>query len=245
MFAFLGRDRYFAPPEIRDRIEHLRDEETVADIFREVDEELQQERAAKLWSRYGGWVITVAVTIVLGVAGNVYWTKYEADQRAEQSAVLEAALQPLGEDRPEAAAEALAAFIPEAQTGYATLARFQEAAALEAAGDADAALVIYRTLIDAEDTPAPYGALAAVKLVRLSIGSSSAAELRPLLEPALAATSPWRPLARETEAILALADGDRAGARAILEELVQDQEIPASLRNRATELVAAIGGPDR
>ena len=40
----------------------------MADIFREVDEELQQERAAKLWSKYGGWVIAISLAVVLGVA---------------------------------------------------------------------------------------------------------------------------------------------------------------------------------
>ena len=48
----------------------------MADIFREIDEELQQERAAKLWQRYGDWLIALAVGVVLlartgGKAGGV------------------------------------------------------------------------------------------------------------------------------------------------------------------------------
>ena len=63
----------------------------MADIFREIDEELQQDRAAKLWQRYGGWVLAVAVGVVLAVAGNVFWTRYTADRQAGRGDRYEAA----------------------------------------------------------------------------------------------------------------------------------------------------------
>jgi hypothetical protein len=214
----------------------------VADIFREVDEELQQERAAKLWGKYGGWVIAVALAVVLGVAGNVFWTNYKADSRASQSAALETALLPLAEDRPAAAASALGQFAGDADVGYAMIARFQEAAAQVQADDIDGAVATYEAIASNADTPEPYGDLATVKLVRLQIGKSPAAELTALLAPALEDTSPWRPLARETEAMLAISSGDIDAARTILLELIQQTDIPNSLRTRATELVAALGG---
>lgn len=214
----------------------------MADIFREVDEELQQERAAKLWSKYGGWVIAVSLAIVLGVAGNVFWTNYKADARAEQAAALESALIPLAEDRPEAAATALDQFAGDADTGYAMVARFQEAAAQVKAGDLDGATSTYQAIATDSATPEPYGDLATVKLVRLKIGSTPAAELTEMLAPAMEEGSPWRPLAREVEAMLAISTGDIDTARAILLELTQQTDIPNSLRTRATELVAALGG---
>ena len=125
----------------------------MADIFREVDEELQQERAAKLWSKYGGWVIAISLAVVLGVAGNVFWTNYKADARAKQSAALESALLPLADDQPAAAATALSQFAGDADAGYAMIARFQEAAAHVKAGDVDGAAATYQAIASDSATP--------------------------------------------------------------------------------------------
>ena len=213
----------------------------MADIFREVDEELQQERAATLWKKYGGWVIAVAVAIVLGVAGNVFWSQYEASQRAEQAAALDAALSPLQDDSPERAAEALAGFADSASSGYAMVARFQQAAALVDAADVDGAIAAYAALLEDEATPELYRDLALMKSVRLRIGQDDGASLVAELEPVLAEDSPWRPLARETEAIIALQAGDTEAAKTILDALVADGDTPPGLRGRASELSTAIG----
>ena len=41
----------------------------VGDLFREIDEELRQERFEKLWQNYGKYVIGAAVAVVLSVGG--------------------------------------------------------------------------------------------------------------------------------------------------------------------------------
>ncbi len=42
----------------------------MADIFREIDEEVRRDKAAELWKKYG-WVVTaLAVLVVVGVAGS-------------------------------------------------------------------------------------------------------------------------------------------------------------------------------
>ena len=41
----------------------------MADIFDEVDEELRQERAARLWRQYGSWLIAAALAVVIAVGG--------------------------------------------------------------------------------------------------------------------------------------------------------------------------------
>jgi len=213
----------------------------VADIFREVDEELQQERAAHLWKKYGGWVIAVAVAVVLGVTGNVLWTQYAEQQKAEQAAQLDAALTPLQDEQPAAAAEALDAFAGEASTGYAMLGRFHEAGAQARAGDVEAAVATYRAIAGMDDLDEVYRQLAVLKSVRLRVGSGDPAALSEELAPLTEDSSPWRPLALETEAAIALAAGDAETARGILTDLVADNAAPTRLRQRATELLEAIG----
>ena len=41
----------------------------MSDIFREIDEELRRDNFAKLWERYGQYLIGLAVLIVLITAG--------------------------------------------------------------------------------------------------------------------------------------------------------------------------------
>ena len=108
----------------------------MADIFREIDEELQQEKAAKLWKRYGPYVIALAVLVIAAVAGYRFWQSYEADQRAAQSARYEAAARAVGED-PAAAAAGFGALAGDSNAGYAALASLRQAAASIEAGDTE------------------------------------------------------------------------------------------------------------
>lgn len=212
----------------------------MADIFREIDEELQQERAAKLWQRYGGWLIAVAVGVVLAVAGNVFWTRYSADRQAERGNRYEAAAELAAAGKAKEAAEAFAALAGDSGAGYATLGRMREAGALAKAGDTDAAVKVFRDV--AATGQAPYADLARVWSVRLRIGKADAASLIAELGPVLADGSPWRPLAVETEAALRLQTGETGKAVQLYKSLADAPSTPSRLRARATEMVRALGG---
>ena len=42
-------------------------------LLREIDEDIRRERYAKLWKRYGSYVITALVLLLAGVAGYMIW----------------------------------------------------------------------------------------------------------------------------------------------------------------------------
>lgn len=212
----------------------------MADIFREIDEELQQDRAAKLWQRYGGWVLAVAVGVVLAVAGNVFWTRYTADRQAGRGDRYEAAATLAAAGDAKQAADAFATLAADAGTGYATLARLREASALAKAGDVDAAVRVFAVV--AADGQAPYADLARVWSVRLRIGKADAAALIGELGPALADGNPWRPLAVETEAAIRLQSGETDKAAQLYKTLADASSTPSRLRALATEMVRALGG---
>lgn len=214
----------------------------MADIFREVDEELQQERAASLWNKYGGWVIAVAVGIVLAVAGNVFWRDYQAGQQADQAAAYADAAALLQEDKPREAAAAFSALAETGGDGYAAIARLSQAAALVEAGDVSGASDVYMTIAADSSVPAPYGDLARLHGVRLRVGTVDSATLRGDLAPILAPGNPWYPLAREVEAAIAVSAGERSTAIEILKGLADDAATPGRLRTRASELLQALGG---
>ena len=45
----------------------------VADLFQEIDDELRQDKASKLWKIYGKYVIAVAVIVIISVASYRFW----------------------------------------------------------------------------------------------------------------------------------------------------------------------------
>ena len=57
----------------------------MGDIFREIDEELRQERFERLWKRYGKFIIGAAVAVVLIVGGYKFWEYYSLKQKEKSS----------------------------------------------------------------------------------------------------------------------------------------------------------------
>lgn len=187
-------------------------------------------------------MISLAVGIVLAVAGNVLWREYQATQRAEQASAYAEASTLLGDNKPREAAEAFAALAESGSEGYAAVARLSQAAALVEAGDTAAAADLYMSIAGDDSVPAPYDDLARLHGVRLRIGSADSATLRGDLSPILVTGNPWQPLAREAEAAIAMAAGETDAAVEILKTLADDPATPAGLRRRASELLQALGG---
>lgn len=208
------------------------------EFIREVDEELQRERLAKLWQRYGHWVIAAAVLVVLGTAGKVGWESWR-DSRIQARAQAFAAV----EERtgsPDEVARAWLELAAGADDGFAALARLRAAAAFEDAGEIGQAVEALRAL--ATDGDALFADLGGVLAAWYRIDGAEPAALAAELEPLAAADRPFRHTARELQALAALRAGDRKRARELLSGLVDDATAPVSQQQRLRELLDALGG---
>ena len=58
----------------------------MSDIFREIDEELRQERFQQLWKRYGTYVIAGIVALVLAIGGYKFYASYQLTRAGESGA---------------------------------------------------------------------------------------------------------------------------------------------------------------
>lgn len=211
----------------------------MADIFREVDEEVRQERLNELWKKYGPWLIGAAVVIVVATAGVTGWRQYSLSQRLSASDKFNAAVAMAAADRA-GAEKALAALASDAPEPYATLARMREAGLRASAGDKTAAAVFDEVVRTTSDTDLKELAklLSAVQGISTDPPDTVAAKLKPLA----ADGQPWHGLARDYLAALAYKKGDVAGARTIWEQIAKDVSSSAQLKARAEELLAATGG---
>jgi hypothetical protein len=100
----------------------------MADIFREIDEEVRRDKAAELWKKYG-WVVTsLAVLAVLAVAGWQYWLHRENQASQAVGARLEAALKSSRDGDATQAETILKELSTTAPAGYRLIARFRLAA---------------------------------------------------------------------------------------------------------------------
>lgn len=214
----------------------------MSDIFREVDEDLRQERYQKLWRRYGPAVIAAAVAVVLATAGTVGWQRYQASERAAQGDRYLAALKDADAGKAEAAGATLDALAADGNEGFRLLSRLQSARLAADSGDLDGALAQYDSISGDADVPPLYQDLAAVtaSLLRINAGRLDGVEAR--LRPIAEGGGPWRFVARELRVAQALADGDRGAALTLARALADEQEATPALRQRAGQIVQALGG---
>ncbi len=211
-------------------------------LFREIDEELRQEHYAKLWKKYGTYVLGAALALVVGVAGFQGWRNYDVSTRTAEGMRFAEAQRLMRSDQNEAAARAFASLAAEANAGYALLARFQDAALLVGQSDRAGAITAYRELAEDTGIDALYRDLALVLGALHEIDTGDRADLGQRIARLTADDNPWRYSAREIIAVLAQRGGDAGKARELYSGLANDVAAPSGIRARAQEMLAILGG---
>lgn len=214
----------------------------MADIFREVDEDVSRDRYLALWRRFRWLVIGGAALIVVGTATSVAWREWQQARRFAQGETFQAAVALAETGRHDQAARAFAAFAEQAGAGYAALARLREAAALVAAGDRAGAIAVYDRLAAAGTADEVLRELADVLAAEHLLEDGEVAEAERRLAPVAEGAGPWRHLARELEGVAALQAGRAEEARAVFAALAEEAGVPDGVKARAAELLAALGG---
>lgn len=214
----------------------------MADIFKEIDEELRRERLEQIWRRHGKLIIAMAAAAVVATAAYAGWQKYNQNRIAALSdryAAAVAAADPAKGDP--AGAQAGFAALAEDGDGYAGLAQL-EAAALAAKQDPETAAALYDALAADPKVAQELRDLAHLLKVMQLVDHGDPAALSAELAPLSADDNPWRFTARELDALIALRSGDQARATDLLTKLSDDAATPAPIRARAAELLAALKG---
>lgn len=214
----------------------------MANFIEEVDEEVRRDRAEKLWKRWGPFVIGFVVVLLAGVAGFQVWKGWEADKAAAAGARFTNALGLAQAGKPTEAAAAFADMSRADTGGYAVLARFQQAANLIEAKDATGGIAVYDAIAGDSKVDARFRDLARYLAAFHGLDSLTPEQLKQRLA-AISTGGPWGPNARELAALTELKAGNVEEARRQLTALADDPLVPTGLRGRATELLAALGGP--
>src|SRR5260221_11915817 len=100
----------------------------MSDIFREIDEDLRRDNFAKLWQRYGQYVVGLAVIVILVTAAAVGWREYQSRVQRAESVRYAAAVELAQKNQLGRAADDSPFPARQAGGGQAPLGRRQEAA---------------------------------------------------------------------------------------------------------------------
>jgi len=212
----------------------------VADIFREIEEEVRREQYEKLWKKYRDHLIAAGALVIIGVAGYRLYLVYEQREAERASVAYQAAGQLLESGQPRAAEPQFAALAKTAPSGYAKLSQLGQADALFAANQHNAAIRLYLQIANQSD---PYlSAVARMHAAWTIVDGAPKSEVENLLAPLTDPTNPWHYLAQEVLAYADLRAGNTAAALKSYQRLASDPNAPSSLHTRATVMVRFLHG---
>ena len=212
-------------------------------IFREIDEELRQENFAKLWKRYGNVIIAGAIVLVVAVGGYQGWRTYDLNNRLSQGERFAAAAKMAQTGSVETALEELNALHANGDSGYRLLSAFHTAGLLARKGDDSAAATAFDSIADDSGFDDIYRDLARLLAATILVNSESDSQiLVARLQPLSDDNNPWRHSARELLAVIAEHAGDRGKSKDLFKSLSEDATAPQGIRQRAGEMLAALGG---
>jgi len=211
----------------------------MADIFREVDEDVRSDTLARLWGKYSIVVLGLAVAIVVGTGAYVYLrhAKQVADEAA--GAQYEAALALSHDNKADAAVAAFDAMAKSAPQGYQTLARLRGAEELSLTNRDGAVKALDALAADASVNTLMQD-VARLRAGLLRVDVADKAELEQRFGAVL--NGPFVNSAREWLALTALKRNDFETAGKYLDQIVVDSTAPANLRQRAEAFLSLVRG---
>jgi hypothetical protein len=208
----------------------------------EVTEEVRRDRLFYYMRRYG-WI---AILLIVALVGAAAWVEFRRGAAQETAQDFGDALT-MALESPDAAGRSAA--LQDMRTREAGLraALVDLLAAGEAVASDDRTAALARLTGIAGDAglPSTWRDLARLRLVTLAGPDMPAAERRSTLDALAIPGAPYRPLALEQLALLSVEAGDTPAALTQLRALLQEPDLTPGLRQRATQLIVALGGqPD-
>jgi hypothetical protein len=201
-------------------------------IFREVDQDLRREELAKLWDKYGIFVLLGAFLIVAVIGGyNAYGWWLEKQSETYGTAFYQASQLAATNEN----SKALAAFeklSKEAPTGYRLLADLRIASLTAKEGRKAEAVALFEKIAQ-KNEDATLRDYAILQAVVLRSDEATPQEMKQRLKGLNAANNPWRYSAKELLGLVAFRSGDTTESQKLFKQIQFDEKAPHQMRIRA------------
>ena len=207
----------------------------MSDIFQEIDEDLRQDKVARLWKAYGKYLVALAVFIILVIASYRFIEHKNEKNREQTSELYELASEAGRSGDKKAAIELFSDEMFDENIGYSIISKLKKAALAKSNNDLEGTEIVLKEIITNEDIP-----LYLRDLARLKLFASDSDNISSQLEVLIEEEGPWKFLALELKGGIQLEGGNLKEARSIFKELTDDANTPNNLRRRASEILKAL-----
>ena len=200
-----------------------------------LDEDLRQDKVARLWKAYGKYLVSLAVFIILAIAGYRFIEHMNEENREQASELYELASEAGRTGDKKAAIELFSDERFNETIGYAIISKLKKATLAKSNNDPEGMAIVLKQIVTNEEIPSYLRNLARLKLIA-SDSDNYISQLDALIE----GDGPWKFLALELKGGMELEVGNLKEARSIFEELTIEADTPNNMRRRASEILKAL-----
>tara|TARA_B100000989_G_scaffold250971_1_gene198892 strand:+ start:92 stop:736 length:645 start_codon:yes stop_codon:yes gene_type:complete len=210
------------------------------EFIREVNEELQEEKYAKIWRKIGPYVISLAIGIVLFTSGVVFWNNYTENKKQKLGDDFTAAVELIKEEDYDTALIALERITDKASDGYVTMAKMKKASILIQKKQILEGLEIYE---DLEKTAfdQSFKDMSTILFVLNAIDHKPSETLLNKIER-LTTNSSWQFSALELKGFILLKDKNFSESKKTFNSIIEMGNAPTTLASRASDMVDFLEG---
>ncbi|WP_206452872.1 tetratricopeptide repeat protein [Aurantimonas marina] len=213
-------------------------------FFREVSDELRQDKVKAVWTKFGTWIFAAVVLAVAITAGVVGWDRYRSQQANASGDSYLAALDLAREGKRDEAVAALQTIAVDGYGAYPDLARMSIGGVLHEQDKPGEAVAAFDDVTNDSDVPQPIRDMAAVRAAYILVDSGTLEDVRSRVERLTGDSEPLRFPAREAIALAAWKAGDRETARQLFQQLLDDAGAPNGIAGRARMMLEVIAASD-
>ncbi|KQM63304.1 hypothetical protein ASE75_12610 [Sphingomonas sp. Leaf17] len=210
-------------------------------FLREVDEELRRDQLTSFWTRYGKITIVAIVVALAAFGAYLFWQHQRREAAGVEGEKLQAAFDLLAANNPAAAKAPLAEIAGSGNAGYAALAKFTQGDIALQKNDLKAAAALFAGIAADTAVPQPMRDLALVRQTSAEYDTLKPQVVIDRLRGLAVAGNPWFGSAGEMVAIAYLRTGRRDLAGRMFGAMARQEQVPASLRQRAVQMAGVLG----
>ena len=210
------------------------------DIFKEVDEELREERLTKIWKRIGPYVVGILSGAIIITSAVIGYREYDETQRQNWGVQFAEAMNLSEEGNWQESLDLFDTLTEKTNLGYKTLSLFQAASLYARNGNKEKALEIYQSL-ENEALDENFRDLATLMLIYLQFDNADPEILEKRIEKLASKGNPWYYNAVELKGFLFAKQKNKEKQIEIFNILSKDNKAPEGVRTRANDMLAILG----
>jgi hypothetical protein len=210
-------------------------------FLREVDDAVRASDLSSFWKRYGRLLLGAIVAALLAFGGYIIWQNRVQAAADKQSEVFVDAIDKLQAGDNKGANVLLAKLAKADQPGYRAMAQLVQANLEAEKGDVKKAIAAYAKVAADDSLPQPFRDLALVRQTGAEFDTLPPQKVIDRLKPLAISGNPWFGSAGEMTAMAYMKMGKDNLAGPIFAQIAKQQNLPQSLRARATQMAGALG----